>query len=62
MSYKTKYWTIKNQHENKVSVSKMKKLYWTHSKTRQDKIRNNNIRESIGILHIVEKMLKNKIR
>lgn len=33
-----------------------------YSKTRHDKIRNGNIRNSVGVTHIVEKMVENTLR
>jgi len=41
-------WEVKNQHENKTSLAGMRMLCWMCGKTRQDKIRNDNIRESWG--------------
>lgn len=38
--------------ENKVSVAKMRMLHWLCGKTKQDKIRNDNIRERVGITPI----------
>jgi len=48
MLYETECWAVKNQHENKVSATEMKMLCWICGKTRQDRIRNDNIRESYG--------------
>ena len=46
--YGTECWAVKNQHENKLCVAEMMMLRWIYSKTRLDKIRNDNIRESWG--------------
>ena len=51
-------WVVKTRHENNVSVTEMRMLCWMCGKIRQDKIRNNNIRESVGVTPIVEKMWK----
>jgi len=40
---------VKNQHENKVSITKMRMLRWMCGKTRCDKIRNDNIIEIVGV-------------
>jgi hypothetical protein len=45
MFYGTECWAVKNQHENKVSVAHMSMLRWLSGKTRQDRIRNDTIRE-----------------
>ena len=46
--YGTECWAVKNQHENKLSVAEMRMLRWICGKTRLDRIRNDNIRESWG--------------
>lgn len=40
MLYEMKCLTLKNQYENKVSVTEMRMLCWTYGKTRKDVIRN----------------------
>lgn len=55
--YGTKCWVLKNQHENKVSVQKLKMLHWMCGSTIKDRIRNENIIESVGVTPIVEKMV-----
>jgi len=39
-------WTVKNQRKHKLSVSKTWKLCWMCVKTRQNRIKSYNIRES----------------
>ncbi|KAL5142110.1 hypothetical protein HKD37_09G025345 [Glycine soja] len=56
--YGTECWTVKSQHENKVGVAEIRML----RKTRQDKIRNEAIRERVGVAPIVEKMVENRLR
>ncbi|KAL5162026.1 hypothetical protein HKD37_07G019211 [Glycine soja] len=60
--YGTEYWAVKSQHENKVGVAEMRMLRWMCGKTRQDKIRNEAIRERVGVAPIVEKMVENRLR
>ncbi|KAH1261328.1 Craniofacial development protein 2 [Glycine max] len=60
--YGTKCWAVKSQHENKVGVAEMRMLRWMCGKTRQDKIRNEAIRERVGVAPIVEKMVENRLR
>ncbi|RZC05226.1 Protein RER1B isoform E [Glycine soja] len=60
--YGTECWTVKSQHENKVGVTEMRMLRWMCGKTRQDKIRNEAIRERVGVAPIVEKMVENRLR
>ncbi|RZB49939.1 Protein YLS3 [Glycine soja] len=60
--YGTECWAVKSQHENKVGVAEMRMLRWMCGKTRQDKIRNEAIRERVGVTPIVEKMVENRLR
>ncbi|KAL5166906.1 Craniofacial development protein 2 [Glycine soja] len=60
--YGTECWAVKSQHENKVGVAEMRMLRWMCGKTRQDKIRNEAIRERVGVASIVEKMVENRLR
>ncbi|KAL5172393.1 hypothetical protein HKD37_16G045160 [Glycine soja] len=60
--YGTECWAVKSQHENKVCVAEMRMLRWMCGKTRQDKIRNEAIRERVGVAPIVEKMVENRLR
>jgi len=46
MLYGTEFQTIKNQHENHVSVTEMRMLCWMSGNTRRDRIRNDTYRES----------------
>ncbi|CAI8596748.1 unnamed protein product [Vicia faba] len=62
MLYETGYWMVKNQHENKVRVAEMQMLCWMCGKTRHDKTGNDNIRESVGVVPVVEKMVENRLR
>ncbi|KAH1225684.1 hypothetical protein GmHk_11G032522 [Glycine max] len=60
--YGTECWAVKSQHETKVGVAEMRMLWWMCGKTRQDKIRNGDIRERVGVAPIVEKMVENRLR
>ena len=37
-------------------------LHWMSGKTRRDKIRNDTIRERVGVAPIVEKLVENRLR
>ncbi|KAL5143855.1 SPX domain-containing membrane protein [Glycine soja] len=60
--YGTECWAVKSQYENKVGVAEMRMLRWMCGKTRQDKIRNEAIRERVGVAPIVEKMVEIRLR
>ncbi|PNY04000.1 DNA repair protein rev1-like [Trifolium pratense] len=53
---------VKNQHENKISIAKMRMLRWMCGKTRKDNIRNENIGERVGVAPIAEKMVETRLR
>jgi hypothetical protein len=40
----------------------MRMLRWMSGKTRQDRIRNDTIRERVGVAPIVEKLIENRLR
>ena len=58
MLFGTEYWAVKSQHESKVSVAEMRMLRWMNGKTRQDRIRNDTIRERVRVAPIVEKLVE----
>jgi len=62
MLYGTECWAVKSQHENQVNVAEMRMLRWTSGKTRHDKIRNDTIRDRVGVAPIVEKLVENRLR
>jgi len=60
--YGTECWAVKSQHENQVSVAEMRMLRWMSGKTEHDRIRNDTIRERVGVAPIVEKLVENRLR
>ena len=60
--YGTECWAAKGEHEHKLSVAEMKMLRWMSGHTRLDKIRNEDIRERVGVAPIVEKMVESRLR
>jgi len=60
--YGTECWAVKSQHQNQVSVAEMRMLRWMSGKTGHDRIRNNTIRERVGVAPIVEKLVENRLR
>jgi len=61
MLYGIECWIVKNQHRNKFSVAETKMLCGLSGKTRWDKIRKDNIRES-WVAPIVENMVETRLR
>jgi len=60
--YGTECWAVKSQHENQISVAKMRMLRWMMGKTRNDRIKNDTIRKRVGVAPIVEKLVENRLR
>ena len=60
--YGLKCWAVKYQHEQKTSVVEMKMLRWMCGHTRKDKIRNEVIRNKVGVGPIEEKMRETRLR
>ncbi len=57
MSYGSECWPMKEPYVSKIRVVEMKMLSWMSGHTRLDKVRNENIREKVGVVPI-----KNKLR
>ena len=60
--YGSECWTLKEQHDRSVGVAEMRMLRWMCDYTRKDRIRNDIIREKIGVAPIKEKMTENRLR
>ncbi|KAK7258655.1 hypothetical protein RIF29_24237 [Crotalaria pallida] len=60
--YGTECWAAKGTQENKLHVAEMRMLRWMSGHTRQDRIRNEYIREKVGVAPIVEKMVEYRLR
>lgn len=54
--HEIKCWAVKNQHNKKVSVAEMRMLRWICGKTRDDRIRNENV--IVWVTPIVKKLWK----
>ena len=53
---------VKGQHEYEMGVAEMRMLRWMCGHTRKDKIRNDHIREWVGVAPITEKLVENRLR
>ncbi|GLS47117.1 hypothetical protein GCM10007884_51210 [Methylobacterium brachythecii] len=60
--YGSECWATRKQHMDKISVAEMRMLRWMCGKTRKDKIRNEHIREILGVAPIEQKMRENRLR
>jgi hypothetical protein len=62
MMYDTKYWTIKGQHIQKMSVAETQMLRWICGYTRRDRIRNDDIRDKFKVAPIQDKLVQHRLR
>ena len=62
MLYGSECWAIKRHQEHKMDVTEMRMLRWMSGYTIKDRIRNDYIRERVGVAPISEKMVENHLR
>ena len=60
--YETKCWSAKKQHVTKMNVTEMRMLSWMCGKTRNDRIKNANIRDMVGVTPIEDMLKENRFR
>mgnify|MGYP003703338597 CR=1 FL=1 len=61
MLYETECWATK-KHVDKMSVVEMRMLRWMCGKPRKSRVRNEYIREWVGVVLIEDKLRENKLR
>ena len=62
MLYGAECWPVKNFHIQKMKVAKMRMLRWMCGLTRGDKVRNEVIREKVGVTSVEDKMREGRLR
>ncbi|KAJ3706103.1 hypothetical protein LUZ61_009808 [Rhynchospora tenuis] len=62
MLYGAECWATKRRHVQKMSVAEMRMLRWMCRHTRRDRIRNNDIRDMVGVAPIEEKLVQHRLR
>ncbi|XP_070042174.1 uncharacterized protein [Nicotiana tomentosiformis] len=62
MIYGVECWSIKNSHIQKMKVAEITMLRWMYGHTRMNKIRNEDIREKVGMAPIDDKMREVRLR
>ncbi|KAG5616252.1 hypothetical protein H5410_016076 [Solanum commersonii] len=60
--YGAECWPVKNSHVQKMHVAEMRMLRWMCGHTRSDKIRNEVIREKVGVDYVVDKLREARLR
>ena len=62
MLYGAECWPTKRRHVQQLGVAKMRMFRWACGHTRKDRIRNDDIRERVGVAPIEEKLVQHHVR
>ncbi|XP_059306273.1 uncharacterized protein LOC132057673 [Lycium ferocissimum] len=62
MLYEAECWSVKISHVQKMKVAEMRMLRWMCGHTRSDKIRNEDIRDKVGVASVEDKMREARLR
>ncbi|XP_019244552.1 PREDICTED: uncharacterized protein LOC109224430 [Nicotiana attenuata] len=62
MLYGAECWPVKNSHTKKMKAAEMSMLRWMCGHTRMDKVRNEGIREKVGVAPIDDNMREARLR
>lgn len=62
MLYGAECWPTKRRHIQQLSVAEMRMLRWICGHTRRDRVRNDDIRERVGVAPIEEKLVQHRLR
>ena len=62
MLYGAECWPTKRWHVQQLSVAEMRMLRWICGHTRMDRVRNDDIRDRLGIAPIEEKLIQHRLR
>jgi hypothetical protein len=62
MLYGAECWPTKRRHVQQLSVAEMRMLRWICGHTRRDRVRNDDIRERVGVAPFEEKLMQLRLR
>jgi hypothetical protein len=62
MLYGAKCWPTKRRHVQQLIVAEMSMLRWICGHTRRDRVRNDDIRERLGVAQVEEKLVQYRLR
>ncbi|KAF3656602.1 putative armadillo repeat-containing kinesin-like protein 2-like isoform X1 [Capsicum annuum] len=62
MVYGAERWLVKNSHIQKLKVAEMRMLRWMCGHTKKDRVRNEIIREKVGVASVEDKMREVRLR
>jgi hypothetical protein len=60
--YGAECWPTKRRHVQQLSVVEMRMLRWICGHTRRDRVRNDGIRERLGVAPVEEKLVQHRLR
>ncbi|XP_019262842.1 PREDICTED: uncharacterized protein LOC109240629 [Nicotiana attenuata] len=60
--YWAEYWPVKKSYVQKIKAAKMRMLKWICVHTRKDKIRNEVIRDKVGVAFVEDELKKSRLR
>jgi hypothetical protein len=61
MLYEAECWPTKRRHVQQLSVAEMHMLRWICGHTRRDRVRNDDIRERLGVATVEEKLVQHRL-
>jgi hypothetical protein len=62
MLYGAECWPTKRRHVQQLSVAEMRMLRWCCEHTRRDRVRNDDIRDRVGVASMEEKLIQHRLR
>ena len=62
MLYGAECWPTKKRYVQQISVAEMRMLRWICGHTRRDRVRNDDIRDRLGVAPIKEKLVQHRLR
>jgi len=62
MLYGAECWPTQKRHVQQISVAEMRMLHWICGHTRRDRVRNDDIRDRLGVAPIEEKLIQHQLR
>jgi 6-phosphofructokinase len=62
MLYRAECWSMKRRHVQQLSVAEMHMLHWICGHTKRDHVRNDDIRERLGVALVEEKLMQHRLK
>jgi hypothetical protein len=62
MLYEAECWSTKSRHIQQLSIAEMRVLRWICGNTRRDQVRNDDIRERLGVASVEEKLVQHRLK